>query len=52
MWRWVLMSSSVILLGLNGCLPADFFPNLLGDSIYALTGVGLSEALAALTAST
>jgi hypothetical protein len=36
---------SAALLGLQGCLPNDFFPTLLGSSIAELSGILLSDLL-------
>ncbi len=45
MWRWAKMAVPLILLGATGCLPPDFFEYWLADSIYAITGVVLSDAV-------
>ncbi len=46
MRRWARFVAMLVLLGSQtGCLPSNFFENLLGDSIYAVTGVVLSDAV-------
>ena len=41
--RFSLLPASVALVSLGGCLPNDFFPNLLGASIAEVWSVVLSD---------
>jgi hypothetical protein len=45
MWRYLRLLLSLALLTLTGCLPPNFFENLLGNSIYGVTGFLLNDAL-------
>ncbi|NOT00365.1 MAG: hypothetical protein HOP29_07025 [Phycisphaerales bacterium] len=49
MMRWRRWIGGVVgtigLFGLQGCLPDEFFPNLLGSSISSVVGAVLSDLL-------
>lgn len=46
-WRRLLVGTigSMGLCGVQGCLPDEFFPNLLGSSISSVVGALLSDLL-------
>lgn len=45
MVKYAKMLLPLLLIVQTGCLPPNFFENLVGDGIYAVTGYLLSDAL-------